>query len=194
MIMEGDFDPQTNTFTMNSKGVDPAGKPYDAKLVDVHKDKDTRVFSMLKKSNETRGEYMKVMEISYVKRRDQGSQGVAVIPAARQPPCGRPQSTSWSPPHTSNGWRSVIATARFAVIEQELERCLDHPITLAVECDQVIGLRQADQRLLAGPKVLVQPGRVGRLDHGIEAALNDEGGRGGRRHKRLDLVDQLERA
>ena len=72
MITEGDFDPQTNTFTMYSKGVDPAGKPYDAKMVDVHKDKDTRVFSMSMKSDETRGEYIKVMEISYVKRRDQG--------------------------------------------------------------------------------------------------------------------------
>ncbi len=72
MITEGDFDPQTKTFTMYSKGVDPAGKPYDAKMVDVHKDKDTRVFSMSMKPDETRGEYIKVMEISYVKRRDQG--------------------------------------------------------------------------------------------------------------------------
>src|SRR5208283_1512581 len=37
MIMEGDFDPRTNTFTTYSKGVDPAGKPYDAKMVSVHK-------------------------------------------------------------------------------------------------------------------------------------------------------------
>ena len=57
---------------MYSKGVDPAGKPYDAKMLDVHKDKDTRVFSMLMTSDETRGEYIKIMEISYVKRRDAG--------------------------------------------------------------------------------------------------------------------------
>jgi hypothetical protein len=72
MIMEGDFDPNTSTLTMYSKGVDPAGKPYDAKLVYVHKDKDSRVLSMLMKSDETRGEYIKMMEISYVKRPDQG--------------------------------------------------------------------------------------------------------------------------
>jgi Protein of unknown function (DUF1579) len=72
MMMEGDFDPQTNTLTMYSKGVDPAGKPYDAKMVDVHKGKDTRIFSMSMKSDETRGEYVKMMEISYVKRPDQG--------------------------------------------------------------------------------------------------------------------------
>ena len=41
MIMEGDYDPQTKTMTMTSKGVEPNGKPYDAKMVEVHKDKDT---------------------------------------------------------------------------------------------------------------------------------------------------------
>jgi hypothetical protein len=34
--------------------------------------KDTRVFSMSMKSDQTKGEYIKVMEISYVKRPDQG--------------------------------------------------------------------------------------------------------------------------
>ena len=34
--------------------------------------KDTRVFTMSMKSDETRGEYIKIMEISYVKRPDQG--------------------------------------------------------------------------------------------------------------------------
>jgi len=72
MMMEGDFDPQTHTLTMYSKGVDPAGKPYDAKMVEVEKDKENRVFTMSVKSDETRGEYIKVMEISYVKRPDQG--------------------------------------------------------------------------------------------------------------------------
>jgi hypothetical protein len=57
---------------MYSKGVDPAGKTYDAKMVNVHKDKDTRVFTMSMNSEETRGEYIKIMEISYVKRPDQG--------------------------------------------------------------------------------------------------------------------------
>ena len=72
MLMEGEFDPQTNTLTTYSKGVDPAGKPYDAKMVSVHKDKDTRVFTMFMKSDETKGEYIKIMEISYVKRPDEG--------------------------------------------------------------------------------------------------------------------------
>ncbi len=72
MIMEGDFDPKSSTLTMYSKGVDPAGKPYDAKMVEVHKDKDTRVFTMSMKSDETKGENLKIMEISYVKRSDQG--------------------------------------------------------------------------------------------------------------------------
>lgn len=68
MIMEGDFDPQTHTMTMTSKGVGPSGKPYDAKMVEVHKDKDSRVFTMSMKSDETGGEFVKMMEISYLKR------------------------------------------------------------------------------------------------------------------------------
>lgn len=72
MVMEGEFDNQSKTLTMYSKGVGPDGKPYDAKMVEVYKDKDNRVFTMSMKSDETRGEYIKVMEISYVKRADQG--------------------------------------------------------------------------------------------------------------------------
>ncbi len=72
MIMEGDFDPKTSTLTMYSKGVDPAGKPYESKMVEVHKDKDARVFTMFMKSDETKSEYVKIMEISYVRRPDQG--------------------------------------------------------------------------------------------------------------------------
>jgi hypothetical protein len=70
MITEGDFDPQTNTFTMYSKGVDHAGKPYDAKMTDVQKDKDTRVFTMSMKSDDTKGDFIKVMEITYNRRPD----------------------------------------------------------------------------------------------------------------------------
>jgi Protein of unknown function (DUF1579) len=68
MMMEGDFDPQTKTLTMYSKGTGPNGTPYDAKTVEVHKDGEHRVFTMFMKSDETKGEYVKVMEISYVKR------------------------------------------------------------------------------------------------------------------------------
>jgi Protein of unknown function (DUF1579) len=72
MIMEGDFDPQTHTLTSYSKGVGPSGAPYDARMVEVHKDKEHRVFTMSMKSEETKGEYIKMMEISYVKRPDEG--------------------------------------------------------------------------------------------------------------------------
>jgi hypothetical protein len=72
MIMEGEFDTQTKTMTMTSKGVDPSGKPYESKMVEVHKDKDTRVFTMSMKSDETGGDFAKAMEITYIRRPDQG--------------------------------------------------------------------------------------------------------------------------
>ena len=72
MMMEGDFDPQTKTLTMYAKGTGPDGKPYDAKMVEVYKDKENRVFTMSMKSDETKGEFVKMMEISYVKRPDTG--------------------------------------------------------------------------------------------------------------------------
>jgi hypothetical protein len=68
MMMEGDFDPDSKTMTMYSKGTDPAGKPYDAKLTSIHKDENTRVFTMSMKSDETKGEYVKMMEITYTRR------------------------------------------------------------------------------------------------------------------------------
>ena len=71
MMTEGDFDPQTKTLTMYAKGTGPDGKPYDAKMVEVHKDAQNRVFTMSMKSDETKGEFVKMMEISYVKRADQ---------------------------------------------------------------------------------------------------------------------------
>ena len=73
MITEGDFDPQTNTLTMTAKGIaTDTGKPYEAKMTSVYKDKDTRVFTMFMKSDQTGGEFSKFMEITYVKRPDQG--------------------------------------------------------------------------------------------------------------------------
>jgi hypothetical protein len=73
MIMEGDFDLQTKTLTMTSKGMGPNGKPYDAKMVEVHKDNDCRVFTLSMKSDETGGEFARIMEITYVRRPDQGT-------------------------------------------------------------------------------------------------------------------------
>jgi hypothetical protein len=68
MIMEGDYDAATRTVTMTSKGTDPSGKPYDAKMTSKYETDDTRVFTMSMKSDETKGEYVKVMEITYKRR------------------------------------------------------------------------------------------------------------------------------
>jgi Protein of unknown function (DUF1579) len=68
MIMEGEYDPAARTLTMYSKGTDPSGKAYDAKMTGKHEDDDTRVFTMSMKSEETKGEYVKVMEITYKRR------------------------------------------------------------------------------------------------------------------------------
>jgi hypothetical protein len=68
MIMEGDYDSATRTLTTFSKGTSPSGKPYDAKMVGKHEDDNTRVFTMSIKSEETKGEYIKMMEITYKRR------------------------------------------------------------------------------------------------------------------------------
>jgi hypothetical protein len=68
MTMEGDYDEATKTMTMHSKGTDPAGKPYEAKMTSVQPDENSRVFTMSMKSDETKGEYVKMMEISYKRR------------------------------------------------------------------------------------------------------------------------------
>jgi hypothetical protein len=73
MSMEGEFDPQTKTMTSHSKGEGPDGKPYEAKMVSVHKDKNTRVFTMYMKSDETKGEFAKVMEITYTRRPEEST-------------------------------------------------------------------------------------------------------------------------
>jgi hypothetical protein len=68
MMMEGDYDPASRTATLYSKGTDPSGKPYDAKMTSKYETDDTRVFTMSMKSDETKGEYIKVMEITYKRR------------------------------------------------------------------------------------------------------------------------------
>jgi hypothetical protein len=73
MTMEGDFDPNTKTMTSFSKGEGPDGKPYEAKMTSVHKDKNTRVFTMSMKTDETKGDFVKMMEITYTRRPDEGS-------------------------------------------------------------------------------------------------------------------------
>jgi hypothetical protein len=68
MMMEGDYDEATRTVTMYSKGHEPSGKEYDAKMTTKHEDDDTRVFTMSMKSDETKGEYFKMLEITYKRR------------------------------------------------------------------------------------------------------------------------------
>jgi hypothetical protein len=69
MTMEGDYDPKTKTLTMYGKGTDPrSGKPYEAKMTTEHKDKDSRVFAMFRKSDDSKGQFVKAMEISYARR------------------------------------------------------------------------------------------------------------------------------
>jgi hypothetical protein len=67
--MEGDYDPKIKTLTMYAKGTDfRSGKPYEAKMTTEHKDKNSRVFTMFRKTDESRGEFVKTMEISYARR------------------------------------------------------------------------------------------------------------------------------
>jgi hypothetical protein len=68
MTMEGDYDATSRTLTMYGKGTEPSGKPYDAKMTSKHEGEDSHVFTMLVKSDETKGDYVKVMEISYKRR------------------------------------------------------------------------------------------------------------------------------
>jgi hypothetical protein len=53
---------------MHAKGTDPTGKPYDMTIASKHEGDDTRIFTMSVKSEETKGEYVKVMEITYKRR------------------------------------------------------------------------------------------------------------------------------
>jgi Protein of unknown function (DUF1579) len=68
MSMEGDYDASTKTMTMYSKMSDPSGKAHDAKMTSKHEDDDTRVFTLLMKTDETKGGFVKVLEITYKRR------------------------------------------------------------------------------------------------------------------------------
>ena len=68
MVTEGDYDSKNHTMTMHSKGTDPSGKPYDARMSTKYEAEDTMVFTMEMKSEETKGEFIKVMEITYKRR------------------------------------------------------------------------------------------------------------------------------
>lgn len=68
MTMEGAYDAGTHTVTMYGKGTDMAGKPYESKSTTKYASDDERVFTMSIKSDDTKGEYMKMMEITYKRR------------------------------------------------------------------------------------------------------------------------------
>jgi hypothetical protein len=68
MMMEGDYDEASHTVTFYAKGTEPSGKAYESKMVAKHEEGGTRVFTMSMKSDETKGEYLKVMEITYKRR------------------------------------------------------------------------------------------------------------------------------
>jgi hypothetical protein len=65
MVMEGGYDTASHTLTMYTKGAGPSGKAYDMKMTSKYEGDDTRVFTMLAKSDETKGEYIKMMGITY---------------------------------------------------------------------------------------------------------------------------------
>ena len=69
MMMEGDYDAASQTLTMYAKGTEPSGKPYESKMTSKREGEDTRVFTMFMKSDETKGEYVKAMEITYKRRK-----------------------------------------------------------------------------------------------------------------------------
>ena len=69
MVMEGSYDAASHTMTMYAKGTDPSsGKAYDAKMTSKNEDDDTRVFTLSMKSEETKAEYVKTLEITYKRR------------------------------------------------------------------------------------------------------------------------------
>jgi len=68
MMMEGEYDAASRTVTFYAKGTGPSGKAYDSKMTSKHEGDDTRVFTMSMKSDDTKGEYVKVMEITYKRR------------------------------------------------------------------------------------------------------------------------------
>jgi hypothetical protein len=68
LLMEGGYDDKTHTLTMHAKGTEPSGKAYEAKMSTRYEGEDSMVFTMEMKSEETRGEYLKVMEITYKRK------------------------------------------------------------------------------------------------------------------------------
>jgi hypothetical protein len=69
LLLEGEYDPETRVTTMYAKGSEPdSGQPYEMKTTSKFEGDDSRVFTMYVRSENTKGEYLKVMEIAYKRR------------------------------------------------------------------------------------------------------------------------------
>lgn len=68
MVMEGTYDEASKTTTMYSDTVDEQGKPTRAKITEVEKDEDHRLFTLSMQGPGGKDDWAKVMEISYTRR------------------------------------------------------------------------------------------------------------------------------
>lgn len=68
--MEGTYDEKTKTSTMMATGVDMAtGKPSTSKMITRHVSDDKRVFEMMSPVEGKEGEWWKMMEVTYTRRK-----------------------------------------------------------------------------------------------------------------------------
>ena len=69
-VLEGTYDAQTRTMTLEGDGVDPGTKTkYTQRMVTTTKDDDTRVFTLYMKFDGAGDDEIKFMEITYTKRK-----------------------------------------------------------------------------------------------------------------------------
>ena len=69
ILMLGTYDEATHTLTMEGESTGPDGTPMKLKNVSVLKPDGTRVFTMSMKSDATGPEYVRMMEITYTKKK-----------------------------------------------------------------------------------------------------------------------------
>jgi nucleoside-specific outer membrane channel protein Tsx len=70
MRMEGDYDAASQTLTMMGEGTDVmTGKPTKHKLVTQYEDEDAKTFTMYQQDGGDDGEWQKMMEINYTRRK-----------------------------------------------------------------------------------------------------------------------------
>jgi hypothetical protein len=69
MLLEGSYDEATGTLTMEGESVGFDGKPARARLVTTHKPDGSRHFTMHMKSDVTGPDFVKMLEITYTKKK-----------------------------------------------------------------------------------------------------------------------------